>query len=480
MSNGTFRNNPLLNTDSYKASHYLQYPPDTMHISSYIESRGGRWNHVVFFGLQMFIEQYMMQPFTMDDIDEAEEMWTAHGEPFNREGFEYILNSYGGYWPVQIEAVDEGTIVPTNHVLVQVVNTDPKVPWVTSFLETALLRAVWYPTTVATNSKMCKQIIMNSLERTSDDPSGQISFKLHDFGARGVSSRESAGIGAAAHLVNFMGTDTMEGVRMVRAHYMNPMAGFSIPASEHSTITCWGGPDFELDAFLNMIEQFGGEGKIVACVSDSYNIWASVQKWKQLEPLILEKKMTLVIRPDSGNPVQVVSDLLELLMGEFGFTVNKKGFKVLPSHIRIIQGDGVEEKSIGDILVETERRRLSTDNLAFGMGCHMLQHFDRDSLKFAMKASAIKRAGQEWADVWKDPITDTGKRSKRGILRLEYTPEFDTWQTKREGLCNISENKLKLVYVNGTQYNRQSFDSIRERASLWMRKNTLPTYEGGY
>lgn len=470
MNNGAFRNNPLLNTDSYKASHYMQYPSDTMYINSYIESRGGRWNHVVFFGLRMFIEQYMLQPFTKEDIDEAEEMWTAHGEPFNREGFEHILNVHGGYWPVHISAVDEGTIVPTNHVLVQVVNTDPRVPWVTSFLETALLRAVWYPTTVATNSMMCKRIIMNSLGRTSDDPSGQISFKLHDFGARGVSSRESAGIGAAAHLVNFMGTDTMEGVRMIREHYSEPMAGFSIPASEHSTITCWGGPDFELDAFRNMIEKFGGEGKIVACVSDSYNIWESVKKWKSLEPLILEKKMTLVIRPDSGNPVQVVSDLIELLMGEFGYTINKCGYKVLPNHIRVIQGDGVEEKSIGDILVETERRKLSTDNIAFGMGCHMLQHFDRDSLKFAMKASAIRRAGQGWVDVWKDPITDQGKRSKRGILRLEYCADYGTWQTKRDGDCDIYDNQLKTVYVEGMQYNKQSFNGIRLRANKWITK----------
>ncbi len=464
MSNGTFRNNPLLNTDSYKASHFMQYPDHTQHINSYIESRGGRWNHVVFFGLQAFIEQYMMQPFTQADIDEAEEMWTAHGEPFNRAGFEYILNNYGGFFPVRIEAVREGTVVPTHNVLVQVVNTDPNVPWLTSFLETALLRAVWYPTTVATNSFMCKKLIWNSLMRTSDDPQGQISFKLHDFGARGVSSRESAGIGGAAHLINFMGTDTMEAVRFVREYYGEKMAGFSIPASEHSTITCWGGPDFEFEAFENMIDQFGGEGKIVACVSDSYNIWESAKKWKALEPKILEKKMTLVIRPDSGNPVQVVSDLIDLLMLTFGFKTNKKGFKVLPNHIRVIQGDGVEEKSIGDILMEMEHRKLSTDNIAFGMGCHMLQHFDRDSLKFAMKASAIKRFGGAWGDVWKDPITDTGKRSKRGILALEYSAEFDTFTTKRKEDL-IGPNRLEVVYDNGKQFNKQTFAEIRNRAA---------------
>lgn len=400
----------------------------------------------------------------MEDIIEAESMWTAHGLPFNREGFEYILRVHGGYFPVRIEAVPEGTVVPTHNVLVQVVNTDPAVPWVTSFLETALLRAVWYPTTVATNSYMCKKIIWNSLKRTSEDPAGQIGFKLHDFGARGVSSRESAGIGGAAHLINFFGTDTMEAIRTVKEYYHEDMAGFSIPASEHSTITCWGGPDHEIEAFGNMIDKFGGEGKIVACVSDSYNIWESAKKWKSLEPKILVKKMTLVIRPDSGNPVQVVSDLIEILMKEFGYTVNKLGFKVLPNHIRVIQGDGVEEKSIGDILVEMESRKLSADNIAFGMGGHMLQHFDRDVLRFAMKASAIKRAGREWEDVYKDPITDPGKKSKRGILRLEYNDDFDIFETKRVDDA-IYSNQLVVVYDSGIPHFTQIFKRIRDRAA---------------
>jgi nicotinamide phosphoribosyltransferase len=468
VSNGTFRNNPLLNTDSYKVGMFEQYPGDTRYVSSYVESRGGRWNRVLFFGLQMFIDQYMMQPFTQEDIEEADEMWTAHGEPFNRKGFQHILDKHNGFFPVTIEALDEGTVLPTNHVMVQVVNTDPVVPWITTFIETALLRAIWYPTTVATNSFMCKQIIKNSMDRSGTSGLAALQFKLHDFGARGVSSRESAGIGGCAHLINFMGTDTMEGVRIAKQYYGIDMAGFSIPASEHSTITCWGGPNFEIEAFENMIDKFGGEGKVVACVSDSYDIWKSVKKWKSLEPKILDKKMTLVIRPDSGNPVQVVSDLIELLMGDFGYVVNEKGFKVLPDHIRVIQGDGVEEKSIGDILVEMEHRKLSADNVAFGMGGGMLQHFDRDVLRFAMKASAIKRDGP-WEDVYKDPITDHGKRSKRGRLDLIQT-DYGTWESQKKTSETDTTgykygNKLKIRYENGQTFNRTTFEEIRDNAA---------------
>jgi len=449
---------------------WLQYPEGTEFVSSYIESRGGKWNETVFFGMQMFLKEYMMEPFTQEDILEADKMWTQHGEPFNREGFQYILDNHDGYFPVKIESLAEGTVIPTRNALVQIQNTDPKVPWVTTWIETALLRAIWYPTTVATNSYKCKEQIHNALVKTGSPD--QIAFKLHDFGARGVSSQESAMIGGASHLVNFMGTDTMAGIAMIKEYYDEDMAGFSIPASEHSTITTWGGPEFEIDAFENMLDKFGGEGKIVACVSDSYNIWESVEKWKSLEPKILEKKMTLVVRPDSGDPTIVPIQLIQMLMDAFGSTTNDKGYKVLPDHIRIIQGDGITHDSIGQILKNMISNGLSVDNIAFGMGGGMLQQFDRDTLKFAMKASAIKVNGQ-WRDVYKDPVTDHGKGSKRGRLKTVRT-DFGTWETTRvyEADLDTSDetkypygNKLKLRYRNGYLRNQTSFARIRELAS---------------
>src|SRR6185437_12975069 len=232
-----FLDNLILNSDSYKASHFLQYPPGTEEISSYVESRGGRFPHTLFFGLQAFIKQYLLTPITQDDIAEAEALLTAHGLPFNRTGWLRIVNDHGGHLPIEIAAVEEGEVVPTRNVLVQVRNTDPALAWVTSYIETALLRAIWYPTTVATLSFEAKRTIRRHLERTSDDPDGQIPFKLHDFGARGVSSLESAMLGGMAHLVNFQGTDTVSALVGARRFYGAAMAGFSIPAAEHSTIT---------------------------------------------------------------------------------------------------------------------------------------------------------------------------------------------------------------------------------------------------
>ena len=228
----------ILNSDSYKYSQAFQYPAGTEYVYSYIESRGGMWDATVFFGLQAFIKEYLINPITQKDIDDAEAIITAHGEPFYREGWEHILKEHGGKLPVVIRAVPEGCIVPTKNVLATIENTDPKCWWLTSFLETAVLRAIWYPTTVATNSYESKKIILEALEK-SGDPS-LIDFKLHDFGARGVSSMESAGLGGAAHLINFMGTDTITGILYAREYYGAPMAGFSIPASEHSVSASYG------------------------------------------------------------------------------------------------------------------------------------------------------------------------------------------------------------------------------------------------
>ena len=200
--------NLLLNTDSYKASHWLQYPPGTDATFFYVESRGGVYDRTLFYGLQAILKEYLAKPITHVDIDEARDVFAAHGVPFNEAGWRYIIDRHGGHLPIHIRAVPEGTVVPTHQALATIESTDPQAYWVPSYLETMLLR-LWYPVTVATLSWHAKQTIRQFLERTSDDPAGQLPFKLHDFGARGVSSAESAALGGSAHLVNFLGTDNV-------------------------------------------------------------------------------------------------------------------------------------------------------------------------------------------------------------------------------------------------------------------------------
>lgn len=460
-------NNIILNTDSYKASHFLQYPPGTEEVWSYIESRGGKWDKHLFFGLQMFLKEYLSKPITLEMVDEAEEFWTAHGAPFNRDGWMHILNKHNGYLPIEIEAVAEGTVLPTKNVIVQLHNTDPEVPWLTSYIETSLLRAVWYPTTVATNSWHIKQVILKYLEETADDPQAEIAFKLHDFGSRGVSSMESAGIGGCAHLVNFMGTDTVEGALYARKYYGETMAGFSVAAAEHSTITAWGGPKQEIKAFENMLDKFAKPGAIVAVVSDSYDIYAATEQWgTTLKQKVIDSGATIVVRPDSGDPTVVPVEVVELLMKNYGSTVNSKGYRVLPSCIRVIQGDGVNIDSITQLLKNMKEAGLSASNIGFGMGGALLQELNRDTLEFAMKACAIKVGGM-YRDVYKDPVGDHSKKSKRGRLALDgYN---GVWKTIKHDDLRV-RNRLELVFQNGKIMRNYGFKDIRERSNLSQRE----------
>lgn len=455
-------NNTLLNCDSYKASHWLQYPPNTETVFSYIEARGGKFPATVFFGLQIYLKEYLSKPITTEMIDEAEMFWKAHGEPFNRAGWDLLIERYGGHMPLIIRAVPEGSVVPVSNVLATIENTDPDFFWLTSYVETALLRAVWYGTTVATNSWSIKQTIKKYLRKTGDV--NLLPFKLHDFAGRGVSSFESAGIGGAAHLVNFMGTDTVTGALFAMKYYGGELpVGYSIPAAEHSTMTSWGGAKGEVDAMENMINQFGRPGKLVAVVSDSYDIYNAIQNiWgKQLKEKVLAMGGTLVVRPDSGDPVKVTLTCVELLGEAFGFTVNDKGYKVLNPAVRLIQGDGIDGQAVEDILMNFERNGWSADVIAFGCGGGLLQKVNRDTCKFAFKCSAIKVDGK-WIDVFKEPITDSGKKSKKGRITLYKREGKYFTGVEAHGVYDA----LETVFVNGRITKEYSFAEIRANSGV--------------
>ena len=449
--------NLILNTDSYKVSMFKQYPPNTTGVYSYIESRGGRYDQTVFFGLQAFIKEYLLEPITQSDIDLADELLTAHGEPFNRSGWEYILRAHKGFLPVIIRAVPEGTVVPVRNVLATIENTDPECYWLTTWLETTLLRAIWYPTTVATQSWTIRKLILKYLEETGDP--ALIDFKLHDFSARGVSSMETAGIGGASHLVSFMGTDTITGMLYAREYYGAGVSGFSIPASEHSISTSYG--KNEKQYVLNMIDQFAKPGSIFAMVADTFNVYEFAKMLgddQEIKEKILAHAKTggfVVVRPDSGDPVQVNRELIKILSERFGWTTNSKGFKVLNA-VRLIQGDGVNEHTIDMILSTLATYGWSADNISFGMGGALGQMVNRDTQKFAMKASSVCIDGV-WRDVQKDPITDPGKRSKAGRVTL-YKYRDGSYYS---GVEDWPSPAMETVFKNGELITEYTFEEVR-------------------
>jgi nicotinamide phosphoribosyltransferase len=365
--------------------------------------------------------------------------------------------------PLRVRAVAEGSVVPLRNVMMTVENTDAEFYWLTSWFETQLMR-IWYPCTVATQSFHIKRDVYRFLQETADDADAEIGFKVHDFGSRGVSSQETAAIGGAAHLVNFMGTDTMAALLLHRRFYHSEMAGFSIPAAEHSTITSWGREN-EVEAYRNMLVNFARPGALVAVVSDSWNIFEAVEKiWgEQLRQEVVDSGATVVIRPDSGEPVEVVSKVARLLGEKFGYEINSKGYRVL-KNVRIIQGDGVNQESIVQILERLKSEGFSASNIAFGIGGSLLQKVNRDTLRFAYKCSAIVVDGR-LREVYKQPITDAGKNSKRGRLDLvRREGVYETVKIEDAETIAAEDSSLRTVYENGELLIDDRLDEIRKRA----------------
>ncbi|HEY6967747.1 MAG TPA: nicotinate phosphoribosyltransferase [Candidatus Angelobacter sp.] len=455
--------NLVLQTDSYKFTHWKQYPPGTEFVYSYLESRGGMFEQTLFFGLQYYLLEYLVgSVVTEQDVVEARDFVDRHIGPgvFNLNGWMHIVRNLGGRLPVVIKAVAEGAAVDVQNVLMTIENTDPKCYWLPNYLETLLLK-VWYPITVGTLSNGIRKVFLAALEH-SGDPS-LIDFKLHDFGYRGVSSEETAGIGAAAHLINFKGTDTVAGIRFLQRYYQSSdMEGFSIPAAEHSTITAWGREN-ELRAYDNMLTQF--PAGLVAVVSDSYNVYEACEKlWGEvLRDKILKREGVLVVRPDSGYPRDVVLKVLEILGRKFGYQSNNKGYRVLNPKVRVIQGDGVNYWTIQDTLTAMMRAGWSADNITFGMGGALLQQLNRDTQKFAFKTSAVT-INREDHPVYKDPVEGHDKVSKRGRLALRrINGKWSTQSvTKKDG---DPRDLLRTVFKDGEVLVKQSAAEVRELAN---------------
>lgn len=449
----------FIDTDSYKLSHWKQYPDKTNYMFSYLEARkGGKFSHTVFFGLRYILNNLKVP--TAEEVEEGAEFAKAHGVPFNKKGWLRIVEL--GYYPIKIRAVPEGAIIPENNILMSVESTDPETFWIASWLETQFVR-LWYPITVATNSWNIKQMIKGFCDKTSDTPDEDIKFKLHDFGARGVSCAEQALIGGMAHLISFFGSDTILGVLGANKIYgvESGMSGFSISASEHSTMTMHG-RDNEVGAYKQMIREYGSDA-VFACVSDSYDIYNAVEHiWGgELKEAVEQMDAMLVIRPDSGDPVEVVTKVIKLLDKKFGHQMNSKGYKVL-KNVRVIQGDGVDHDSILSILKAITDLGYSSDNVNFGSGGALLQKHNRDTCKFAFKCSYAKVNGKG-VDVFKSPATAQWKKSKKGLLDLVPGVKSGTCKTVNgnDGVGGL----LTTYYKDGEIIHKDSFDDIRRRAN---------------
>jgi nicotinamide phosphoribosyltransferase len=431
------KTNLILNADSYKASHYKMYPENTTGQYAYIEARVKN-ETIIPFGLQMAIKKYLLTPVTLDDIEEAEELLPLHGLPFNREGWLKIVNEYNGLLPITIKGVLEGTPTQSSTPIVTIECEDDELFWLPSYIETWLQRAIWYPSTIASNDYKNYKILKESYDRTSDNVEN-IVYSYHSFGSRGVTSEESAEVGGLAHLLYFKGTDDLPAIRAAKEYYGVSMAGFSIPATEHS-VQCAYGDANQLD-YLKTVINSCKSGDIVSIVLDGYDIFRDTELLcKELKDHIIESGVKIVVRLDSGDAYEVAPKVIDIIESYFGHTVNSKGFKVL-NHVSLIQGDGIDTPIMKGLCSMIELLGYAAETLVYGSGGGLLQKVNRDTYSFAQKTSAMKINGV-WVDTVKNPITSRAKKSKGG--------RFD-------------DLNLTTYYHNGKLLVNDDLNTIRER-----------------
>lgn len=459
--------------DSYKPSHYLMYP-DCEEMVAYGEFRapfnGDKTDtRFVNVGMRYIIEKYLLRQWTTNDLDLAEKFYSTHNVggqsfPFPRALFEKFIKEKNGYFPIKLEILPEGTVSNVRVPVYQITAKGEYARLVT-FFET-IFTHTWYPTSVATLSRRVKESIHEGFDKSvGDDRMFLLESRLHDFGFRGTTCVEQSIIGGCAHLLSFTGTDTMSA-----AHYAQfvlnggkPVAS-SIPATEHSVMTAW---PTEAAAIRNTIEKFGGDGRTFAVVMDSYDYQNAIFNiLPKVAPEMKAKGGVMVLRPDSGDPVEAIIDALKAGEAAFGATVNSKGFKVL-NGVAAIQGDGIDHKVVIKILDAAIAAGYSACNVAYGMGGGLLQKVNRDTMSFATKLSFIKYKDGTQRDVMKRPKTDINKVSFPGALYVKRVDGVPTVFPKEHGEeIPAEENLLKVVYdcgpVEGFKFD--DFSTIRERA----------------
>lgn len=442
--------NLILMMDSYKLPHQncSLYPGETTIVSSYGEART-TGEEIVFFGLQAFVKQYLQDPITTADVDEAEMIANLHGVSFNRSVWDRVVKEYDGFIPVQIWALPEGMVVPSSTPLYVVDSfEDREMAFLAASIETFIQRAVWYPTSIASRDRKLYKALVEIYNQSSDNPN-MIPFHFHDFGARGVSSQESACIGGGAHLIYFQGTDTLSSLLWVRENYAwtDPsfMPGYSVNATEHS-IQCAYGPTKEnqRNYITTMIKQLGKKDRIISVVMDGFDFFRELDTLCEPETikLIREIGCKFVVRPDSGEPDVIIPITLERLADAFGYEINSKGKKVLKD-VGVIWGDGINHTTAVTYTQLVVDLGYAPENVIYGSGGGLLQKVDRDTFKIAQKTSAMLTDGK-WVDIVKDPITDPGKRSKGG--RQVITP------------------MVPIYTPHNTFTNYSTFTEVRERA----------------
>lgn len=445
---------PVLLKDGYKVGHKFQYPADTLQVYSNITPRSGKrrvdgGEGTVWFGLQYFIMEYLQRQFEenffarprADVVAEYKRRIDNYLGPdavaVDHIGFLHEV----GYLPLRIRALPEGTLVPYGVPPMTITNTVDEFFWLTNMLETLMSSVLWKASTSATTAFLFRRVFEEWAEKTGG-ARAFVPFQGHDFSFRGMCGVEDAAVSGGAHLLSFLGTDTIPAIDFLEKFYGansdTEMVGVSVAATEHS-VMCMGLPEGEQQTFERLITDVY-PGGIVSVVSDTWDFWRVLTEYlPALRDKVLARDGKLVIRPDSGDPVKIVCGdpdapagsperlgAITLLWHTFGGTTNDKGYRTLDSHVGLIYGDGINRERQRGILEGLANEGFASDNVVLGLGSYTYQYVTRDTDGWAMKATWGRTASRGPIEIFKDPVTDDGtKRSARGLLSVRREPPLD-------------------------------------------------------
>ena len=508
-------------TDGYKTGHHQQYPEGTTLVYSNFTPRANKHapkgcDKVVSFGQQMImmqIHEAFQNEFFSKPKDEVcgemkRELSLYLGTDYDVTHFEKLHDL--GYLPIHVKAISEGSLVPIKIPVLTIFNTHPDFYWVTNYLETIISNLLWKPMTSATIAYQYRKVLTKWQEKTDKEKSWFIDWQAHDFSMRGLDSVEvciSSGLG---HATSFMGSDSLPVIYGARKFYgeTGPVVG-SVNATEHS-VMCAGSKDDEVGTFRRLLETY--PKGILSVVSDTWDLWkVCTSHVVTLKDLIISRDGKLVIRPDSGNPADIICGLntvevheydthneshpswkgvIELLWDVFGGTVNDQGYKVLDSHIGAIYGDSITLDRAEEICRRLESKGFASTNIVFGVGSFTYQYNTRDTFGFAMKATYVELLEENdvfhdvnrdpvrmkvpvGRQIFKDPITDDGtKKSATGLLKVVRTMAPDSYgKLQNSGYALVdkvtwkeeAESELKTIYLNGEFTKKVTLSEIREK-----------------
>ncbi|MET0243732.1 MAG: nicotinate phosphoribosyltransferase [Flavitalea sp.] len=489
---------PLLLKDGYKVGHKFQYPEGTTLVYSNLtprKSRNEEIGEIVFFGLQYFIKEYLINQFKEGFFDRPKNEVVAEYKRRmdNYLGKDSITYTHIeqlhdlGYLPLEIKAVKEGSLVPMRVPVFTIKNTKPEFFWLTNMLETVMSAVLWKPVTSATTAYQYLREFTRYANETVGADHGFIPWQGHDFSFRGMSGIEDAVMSGAAHLLSFAGTDTIPAIDFHEQYYNansdKELIGGSVPATEHS-VMCMGTKNDEIKTFERLISEVYPAG-IVSIVSDTWDFWQVITEFlPKLKSQILAREGKVVIRPDSGDPVKIIigdkdatvgspayKGAIECMWETFGGTTTEKGFKLLDGHIGLIYGDSITLERQFEILEGLKQKGFASYNVVLGIGSFTYEYVTRDTFGFAMKATYGEVNGEGRA-IFKDPKTDDGtKKSAKGLMQVYRNNDGKlalkdecTWEEEAQG-------ELKTVFKDGKLVVDLSLDEIRKTLRSQMQNS---------